>query len=62
MLASDDPTAKSWLLQTAIAHVGLFGQRRPADWRQRPADVPGTRYMKKAIELNEVIMVSVSPM
>ena len=49
VLASDDPTAKSWLLQTAIAHVGfVWTARRPADWRQRPADVPGTRYMKKA--------------
>ena len=25
MLVSDDPTAKSWLLQTAIAHVGFVG-------------------------------------
>ena len=49
VLASDDPTAKSWLLQTAIAHVGfVWTARRPADWRQRPSNLPETRYMKKA--------------
>ena len=49
VLASDDPTAKSWLLQAAIAHVGfVWTARRPKDWRQRPADLPETRYMKKA--------------
>ena len=49
VLASDDPTAKSWLLQTTIAHFGfVWTARRPADWRQRPADLPETRYMKKA--------------
>ena len=49
VLASDDPTAKSWLLQTVIAHFGfVWTARRPADWRQRPADLPETRYMKKA--------------
>ena len=30
VLASDDPTAKSWLLQAAIAHVGfVWTARRP---------------------------------
>ena len=49
VLASDDSIAKSWLLQTAIAHFGfVWTARRPADWRQRPADLPETRYMKKA--------------
>ena len=49
VLASDDPTAKSWLLQAAIAHFGfVWTARRPEDWRQRPADLPETRYMKKA--------------
>ncbi len=49
MLASDDPTAKSWLLQTTIAHFGfVWTARCPADWRQRPAGLPETRYMKKA--------------
>ena len=49
VLASDDPTAKSWLLQTATAHPGfVWTARRPADSRQRPAHLPETRYMKKA--------------
>ena len=49
VLASDDSTAKGWLLQTAMAHAGfVWTARRPADWRQRPADLPETRYMKKA--------------
>ena len=49
VLASDDPTAKSWLLQNAIAHFGfVWTARRPSDWRQRPAHLPKTRYMKKA--------------
>ena len=49
VLASDDPTAKSWLLQTATAHFGfVWTARRPVDWRQRPDDLPETRYMKKA--------------
>ena len=49
VLASDDPTAKSWLLQAMMLHVGfVWTARRPADWRQRPIDSPATRYMKKA--------------
>ena len=49
MLASDDPTAKRWLLQAATAHPGFcWTARRPADWRHRPADIPETRYMRKA--------------
>ena len=49
VLASDDPTAKSWLLQAATAHADfIWTARRPEDWRQRPAHLPETRYMKKA--------------
>ena len=49
VFASDDPTAKSWLLQAAIAHFGfVWTARRPADWRYRPLYLPETRYMKKA--------------
>ena len=49
VLASDDPTAKSWLLQAMMLHFGfVWTARRPADWRQRPTDFPATRYMKKA--------------
>ena len=32
--------------------LGLFGQHGARDWRQRPADLPETRYMKKLIGLN----------
>jgi tRNA (guanine-N7-)-methyltransferase len=49
VLASDDPTAKSWLLQTSTAHADfMWTARSPQDWRQRPAELPETRYMKKA--------------
>ena len=49
MLASDDSTAKRWLLQAATAHSGFsWTARRPADWRNRPADTFETRYMHKA--------------
>ena len=49
VLASDDPIAKSWLLQTVMAHPGfMWTARGPSDWRQRPLGLPETRYMKKA--------------
>ncbi len=49
VLASDDPTAKSWLLQAAMAHADFnWTARRPGDWRERPANLPETRYKKKA--------------
>ena len=49
VLASDDSTAKSWLLQAATAHADfVWTARSPQDWRQRPSELPETRYMKKA--------------
>ena len=49
VLASDDPTAKGWLLQTAMSHPRFYWTAcRPADWRQRPSHLPATRYMAKA--------------
>ena len=49
VLASDDPTAKSWLLKTAMSHPQFcWTARRPIDWRQRPGYLPATRYMTKA--------------
>jgi tRNA (guanine-N7-)-methyltransferase len=49
VLASDDPTAKSWLLQAATSHADfMWTARGPQDWRQRPAELPETRYMRKA--------------
>ncbi|MGB2166225.1 MAG: tRNA (guanosine(46)-N7)-methyltransferase TrmB, partial [Candidatus Puniceispirillales bacterium] len=47
--ASDDPTAKSWLLEYSLRHDHFVWQASSAaDWRQPPADWPGTRYMRKA--------------
>ncbi len=49
LLASDDPTAKSWLLATACRDERFeWLAKGPSDWRQPPADWPGTRYMRKA--------------
>ena len=49
LLASDEPTAKGWLLQTAMSHPQFFWTaRRPADWRKRSLCIPATRYMAKA--------------
>ena len=49
VLSSDDPTAKSWLLQTALSHSQFFWTARcPADWRHCPSCSPATRYMRKA--------------
>ena len=49
VLASDDSTAKSWLLQAATAHADfVWTARGPQDWRQRPSELPETRYMKTA--------------
>ena len=49
VLASDDPTAKGWLLETAMSHPQFcWTARRPADWRKRSLCLPATRYMAKA--------------
>ncbi len=49
LLASDDATAKTWLLQSMLGTDDFAWQaRRPADWRQPPPGWPGTRYMAKA--------------
>ena len=49
VLASDDPTAKGWLLQTAISHPQFcWTACCPADWSRRPLHLPATRYMVKA--------------
>lgn len=50
VVASDDLTAKNWLLKTALANADfLWTARRPTDWREHPAHLPATRYMNKAI-------------
>lgn len=49
-LASDDPTYKAWMQQHLAGHQGfeLLAQGG-ADWPERPADWPATRYEKKAL-------------
>ena len=50
VLASDDSTAKNWLLKTALSNADfLWTARCPSDWRQPPSHLPETRYMKKAV-------------
>ena len=49
-LATDDPDYLDWMLERATAHPAFEWQaRRPADWRERPADWPPTRYEQKAL-------------
>jgi tRNA (guanine-N7-)-methyltransferase len=48
-LATDDPSYLSWMLEHATAHAAFsWTARRSADWRERPADWPPTRYEQKA--------------
>jgi tRNA (guanine-N7-)-methyltransferase len=48
-LATDDPDYLGWMLEHATAHPAFrWTARRPADWRERSADWPATRYEEKA--------------
>jgi tRNA (guanine-N7-)-methyltransferase len=48
-LATDDSGYLSWMLAHATNHPDfLWTARRPADWRERPADWPASRYEEKA--------------
>jgi tRNA (guanine-N7-)-methyltransferase len=48
-LATDDRGYLAWILQQLTAHPDFeWLARRPADWRERPADWPPTRYEEKA--------------
>jgi tRNA (guanine-N7-)-methyltransferase len=48
-LATDDRDYLAWMLEETTAHPGfVWTARRPADWRERPADWPATRYEAKA--------------
>jgi tRNA (guanine-N7-)-methyltransferase len=48
-LATDDPSYLTWMLEHATAHPAFsWTARRPADWRERPADWAATRYEQKA--------------
>ncbi|WP_029010763.1 tRNA (guanine(46)-N(7))-methyltransferase TrmB [Azospirillum halopraeferens] len=49
-LASDDPGLVRWMLEHTVRHPDFaWTARRAADWRERPADWPPTRYEEKAI-------------
>lgn len=49
-VASDDPTYIGWALAHLLRHAAFaWTARRPSDWRERPADWPGTRYESKAL-------------
>jgi tRNA (guanine-N7-)-methyltransferase len=48
--ATDDPEYLRWTLDRLPVHPAFRWQANgPADWRQRPADWPPTRYEQKAI-------------
>jgi tRNA (guanine-N7-)-methyltransferase len=48
-LATDDGDYLCWMLAHITDHPAFEWQaRRPADWRERPADWPPTRYEEKA--------------
>jgi tRNA (guanine-N7-)-methyltransferase len=48
-LATDDPSYLAWMLERTTAHPAFsWTARRAADWRERPADWPATRYEQKA--------------
>ena len=50
-LATDERGYLAWMLEHATAHPAFaWLARRPADWRERPADWPPTRYEEKARE------------
>lgn len=49
-LATDDPGYLRWMLIEMTDHPAFaWTARRPADWRQRPADSPKTRYEHKGL-------------
>ena len=49
--ATDDPSYLPWALEHLTAEPALTWQvAGPADWRQRPADWPATRYERKALK------------
>ena len=49
-LGTDDPGYLRWSLRHLLDHPAFeWPARRPADWRDRPADWPQTRYESKAL-------------
>ncbi len=50
-LATDDRGYLAWILELAASHPAFrWLARRPADWRERVADWPATRYELKAVD------------
>jgi len=49
LLASDDPTAKTWMMEEMMRRGDFQWTAASAeDWRHPPQGWPGTRYMAKA--------------
>jgi tRNA (guanine-N7-)-methyltransferase len=49
-LATDDPGYLSWMVEHACLHPAFtWLAEHPADWRERPADWPPTRYERKML-------------
>ena len=53
LLASDEPTAKTWMLEQMTRHINIhqdfvWAAKSSDDWRVPPPGWPGTRYMAKA--------------
>ena len=49
-LATDDPSYLPWMVEHACTHPAFdWLAERPADWRDRPADWPPTRYEQKML-------------
>lgn len=49
-LATDDPSYLPWMVEHACLHPAFeWLAERPADWRGRPEDWPGTRYEQKML-------------
>lgn len=49
-LATDDPSYQRWMVVAMQRHPAFaWTARRAADWRERPADWPPTRYEQKAL-------------
>lgn len=55
--ATDDPSYQPWMVEHACFHPDFeWLAERAADWKQRPADWPPTRYEQKALANGRVPM------
>jgi tRNA (guanine-N7-)-methyltransferase len=55
--ATDDPSYQPWMVEHACQHPDFaWLAERAADWKERPADWPPTRYERKAIVHGRVPM------